>query len=298
MAGHKLADLKVGYACNNNCIHCVIAGLRSYGDRTTAEYKQEMSDARTRADLLVITGGEPTIRKDILDLVSHAAFLGFKRITLQTNGRMFCYMDFASGMASIARIGYVVAIHAPEAGLHDRITQVKGSFGQTVQGMRNLRGLGQDVSAKVVISKLNSGLLPEISHLLASLDVADVCFAFPHPMGNAMVFFDEVVPNITETARSLHKAIDFCDSKGMHVMSEGFPFCLMSGYERCISELNVPEREMNDIRDFYPDFNEIERTKGRAKAPSCASCRHDLSCSGPWKEYPQKFGWSEFVPVR
>jgi len=298
MPTHKLADLKVGYACNNNCIHCVIAGLRPYGDRSTEDYKREMRESRARADLLVITGGEPTIRKDIFDLVSYAAFLGFHRITLQTNGRMFYYDDFASRMGSIARISYVVAVHAPTAQLHDRITQVKGSFDQTVQGIRNLRRLGQDVSGKVVISKLNSGLLPDIARLLVSLEVEDACFAFPHPMGNAMVFFDDVVPNITETSKSLHKAIDVCESNGIHASSEGFPFCLMRGYEDRISELTVPEREMDDIRDFYPDFNERELREGRAKGPSCASCRHNSSCKGPWKEYPQKFGWDEFVPVR
>lgn len=298
MTGHKLADLKVGYACNNNCIHCVIADLRSYRDRTTEEYKQEMRDSRSRADMLVITGGEPTIRKDIYDIVSYASSLGFTHITMQTNGRMFCYMDFAARMSSIARLGYVVAVHSHDAGVHDRITRVNGSFDQTVQGIRNLRRLGQNVSGKIVLSKLNHSSLPELAGLLASLNVEHLCFAFPHAMGNARAFFDDVVPNITETAKSLHRAIDLCRSRGIHAMSEGFPFCLMRGYEDCVSECTVPEREMNDIENFYLDFNEVERKEGRAKGPSCASCKRDSSCIGPWREYPEKFGWGEFVPVK
>jgi hypothetical protein len=38
--------------------------------------------------------------------------------------------------------------------------------------------------------------------------------------------------------------------------------------------------------------------QGKSKRAECRSCRWDARCEGPWKEYPELFGWDEFRPVR
>ena len=40
-----------------------------------------------------------------------------------------------------------------------------------------------------------------------------------------------------------------------------------------------------------------KKEKFRMKGPRCPQCRHYVECEGPWKEYPQIFGWDEFKPM-
>ena len=74
------ADIKVGYSCNNDCIHCVIAGKRrdiirssKKPDRTTEEVFEEIRQAKKNGvSRVVLTGGEITIRSDVFDIVRFA----------------------------------------------------------------------------------------------------------------------------------------------------------------------------------------------------------------------------------
>ncbi len=294
----KVADVKVGYSCNNNCIHCVIANKRNLGDRTTNEYKKEMKGARKNAEMIVITGGEPTMREDIFELVSYAKTLGFQRIFMQTNGRLFSYREFAEKMVGITGIDYVVAIHAHNVKIHDYITRVPGSFEQTVQGIKNLVELKQHVSGKVVISKPNYKFLPDITKLLTRLDVSSINFAFPHPMGNAWRYFDEVVPKISDVAPYVHKAIDLSKSQDSTIFEavEAIPLCFMQGYDKYVAELHMFPVELRDLDYRNFDFEQWRKTEGKLKGPQCVKCKRNSICEGTWREYTKKYGFKEFIP--
>ena len=73
----------------------------------TAQVKQDLELARKNgAEKIVFTGGEPTIRKDILNLVAYAKKIGFSDILIITNGRMCSYPEFmdklvANGLTSL-----------------------------------------------------------------------------------------------------------------------------------------------------------------------------------------------------
>ena len=97
-------DIKLHYACNNRCIHCVIADQRDAAMakrgrdfRTTSEVVAELVDAATKGfDVVTFTGGEPTLRRDLPELVQAAHQLGLK-VGLQTNGRALPMPNGESG---------------------------------------------------------------------------------------------------------------------------------------------------------------------------------------------------------
>ena len=41
------------------------------------------------------------------------------------------------------------------------------------------------------------------------------------------------------------------------------------------------------------DYAAYRRCEGKAKREACAECRWDQECEGPWREYPELFGWDE-----
>ena len=299
------ADIKVGYTCNNHCVHCVIADQRDLArsrrgnvDRGTAEFLREMAEARGRGmSDVVITGGEPTIRKDLDRLMDRARDLGL-RIHVQTNGRMLAYRPLAERLARFDAT-WVVALHGSDEAVHDRVTEVRGSFAQTVGGIGNLRDLEQRVVGKTVLSRLNYVHLPAIVARYRELGVRLVNTAFPHALGSARVRFDEVVPRYRDVVPYVHESCEHFGEE-MVLYFEAIPLCLMVGYERHVAEhacraLARPAIHVQLDSDAR-DWQEARREQKR-KFPTCGTCRHDEACEGPWREYAERYGGEEFVPV-
>lgn len=299
------ADIKLGYTCNNHCIHCVIADqrdraqrIRGSVDRSGAEFRRELADAHRRGmSDIVFTGGEPTIRRDLPQLMEQARALGF-RLHVQSNARMLAYRPFAERLAAFDAT-WVVALHGPDAAVHDRVTEVAGSFEQTVAGIRNLTALGQRVVGKTVLSKVNYAHLPEIVGRLAELGVGLANVAFPHALGSARSRFDEVVPRYRDVMPYVVRAIELHRER-LQLWFEAFPLCLMRGHEEFVAEYACAALKRPAIHKQLDmetrDWREA-RQEQKTKLPGCAACRHDAVCEGPWREYPERFGGDEFEPV-
>ncbi|UCC91403.1 MAG: radical SAM protein, partial [Candidatus Aenigmatarchaeota archaeon] len=294
----KRLDLKVGFSCNNNCRFCVQAHKRNLGDRTTEELKGEMDGGRgTGCEGIVFTGGEPTIRKDIIELVKYAKGIGYRVIQLQSNGRMFSYMDFVKKLIRAGVNEFSPALHGHIPEIHDYLTRSAGAYDQVVQGIRNLRELDQYILTNSVINKFNYKHLPELAQLFVSLKVNQFQLAFIHAIGNALENFDSMVPRKSDVEPYVHRALDIGIWAGKDVMVEAYPFCFMRGYEKYCAERFMPSTEIRYSDLFVEDFERERKKSGKKKFPQCKLCKFDLICEGPWKEYPEKFGDSEFKPV-
>ena len=299
-------DLKVGYACNNRCVHCVIADQRDDAaarrgrtERTTREIVAEMADARKKGFAsLVLTGGEPTLRRDLPALLSAARGLGFA-LGLQTNGRRFADPAYTARLATFP-LTCVVALHGDTAARHDAITRAPGSFEQTVAGLRNLRAAGVRAFVKVVLSKLNAGHASAIVGLAVDLGVPLVNVAFPHALGEARRDFQAVVPRYADVVPDLLTALArYRDQTDLGI--EAVPFCLLPGYEAHVTDqpfrdacVAIEHRQLDqpEARDWRE-----ARAEMKAKPDTCRACRHDARCQGVWREYLDAFGGAELVPV-
>ena len=298
MAGEKRVDIKVGFLCNNNCRFCVQAHKRHLGNKTTEQIKRDLDESRKRCNEVVLTGGEPTIRKDIFELVSYAKDLGYKTIQIQTNGRMLAYKKFCERLIDAGANQFSPALHGCSAEMHDFLTTSKGSFEQIVQGIKNLKSLGQNVITNTVITKPNYRYLPEIADLLVNLKVNQFQLAFVHPAGNAYDNYDLIVPVMSLAAPYIRQGLQIGIDAGVPVMAEAVPPCMIKGYEQYISEKYIPFTEIKEMDFVVEDFKKVRITAGKMKFQQCKECKFDNICEGPWKEYPEKRGNSEFRPVR
>ena len=294
----KRLDLKLGFSCNNNCLSCPQAHRKHLGDLSTEEAKKHLRlGIRDGTNEVVLTGGEPTVRKDILEIVSYAKSLGYKYIQLQTNGRMLSYMPFTRRLVKAGVTEFGPSLHGHTAEIHDYITRFPGAFGQVVRGIRNLRDLDQNILMNSVIHRLNYKHLEDLVQLFIDLRADQAQLAFIHPVGNAWENFDLLVPRKSEAMPFIHRALDLGTQGGMKMMVEAYPFCFMGGYEKYCSELYMPPAEIRDAVGHVRDFDRLRRETGKSKFPQCRNCRFDLVCEGPWKEYPERLGSDEFRPV-
>ena len=293
-------DCKIRFGCNNYCTFCVQGDKRErFDDKSLDKIKGELAEGyRAGARSLVLTGGEPTLHKKIIDIVAHARGLGYTCVQIQTNGRMFYYENFCRSIIAAGATDFSPALHGSRPEIHDFLTGAPGSFVQTARGIKTACKLGVSVETNTVVTKPNTRDLPALAKLLVALGVRQYQFAFVHILGNAEKNKSWLVPRKTVLEPWIKKGLDVGIRAGISVMTEAIPYCFMSGYEKYVAERIIPETMIFDA-DFKVDaFNDYRRNQGKAKGPRCAQCKYCKTCEGPWREYPNMFGWDEFVPVR
>ncbi len=290
-------DVKCGFLCNNRCRFCVQGNKRSiHGDLDTDRILASLDEARTGCDQVCLTGGEVTIKPDFLRIVAHARDLGFSQIQIQSNGRMFADPGFCRETVAAGATEFSLALHGPTPELHDYLTRADGSFRQTTRGIRNLRALGQYVGTNTVITRSNYLHLPTLARLLIHLGVQQYQFAFVHALGTAGENFARIVPRMALVEPYVKQGLGYGRRAGLPVMTEAIPYCFMSGFEEQIAERIIPDTRIYDV-DVLESYTAYRKTEGKQQGPNCPSCRYVAQCEGPWREYPEHYGWDEFVPV-
>lgn len=293
----KRADIKMGFNCNCNCTFCVVGDLLFTGDRPAPEIIKELEEARKTCQGIVFTGGEPTIRKDFLDIVAYAKKLGFTSIQVQTNGRMFAYFPFAVKAIKAGVTEFSPAIHGHTERLHDSLVRAPGSFKEIYQGIVNLKKLKQTLITNTVVVKQNAASLPDIARMLVDLGVDQFQMAYVHGMGYVPRYFERIVPKVSEVAHYIHEAMEVGNKAGIKCMAEAVPFCHMHGYERNVTELYIPQTEIHFEGYTIQDYKTDRMNRGKTRFPQCAHCKWEHICEGPWYEYPAKYGVEEFHPI-
>lgn len=292
-------DIKLGYSCNNNCRFCVLGRGRGRNrDRTTSECKRELEIAKGKsAKKVLLTGGEPTIRKDIFEVVSYAKKLGFREIHIESNGRMFSYPEIAERMIEAGANSFSISLHAHSPELYAYLTRTtEHAFHQAIEGIKNVRSHCKNVSLNSIITKPNYIFLSEIIKIAKNTGIRGINYPFVNPYGSAWDHREEMVPDIMDVVPYLHKAINLAESNKIFVTTEMIPLCLMKGYEEHLVEPTLPDIEIFSLvhRENFRQAKKLSRVKDDA----CKPCRKYLICEGISKHYTDFRGFPRLSPIK
>ncbi|MDE2290662.1 MAG: radical SAM protein, partial [Elusimicrobia bacterium] len=258
---------------------------------------RHLAEGRARgADAVVLTGGEPTLHRALLATARKARALGYRTVQLQTNGRALCYERGCRELADAGVTEFSPALHGSRPEVHDFLVRAPGAWLQTVTGLRNLRRLGLPALANSVVTKSNYRDLPDLARLLVSLGVRQYQFAFVHLAGTAAANASWLVPRKALAAPYVQEGLAVGEAAGVPCFVEAFPPCLLGRHARRASEPSIPRTRVIDAERVTEDYTAYRRERGKAKGPACTPCLHAGSCEGPWREYPELFGWEEFRP--
>lgn len=162
--------------CNLKCVHCYAHAkdMVFENELTTEEGKAVIDDlAAFGSPVILFSGGEPTIRKDLPELADHAVKRGMRAV-ISTNGTLIT-AEMAKVLKEIG-LSYVgISLDGMEE-IHDRFRGVKGSFAKTLEGIKNCQKAGIKVGLRFTINKKNAGEVPQVFDLLEEMDIPRVCF--------------------------------------------------------------------------------------------------------------------------
>ena len=140
--------------CNQKCLHCYAAGqpLSDTAELTTAQWKQALDTLRRiGVPQVTFTGGEPTLRDDLVELVRSAEWFVTR---LNTNGRRLT-PELCAGLYEASLDSVQVTLYSAEGNIHNRLVGVNG-FNDTVQGIRSAVEAGLIVSVNTPLCSLNT----------------------------------------------------------------------------------------------------------------------------------------------
>uniref|UniRef100_A0A7C3J4T2 Radical SAM protein n=1 Tax=Candidatus Methanomethylicus mesodigestus TaxID=1867258 RepID=A0A7C3J4T2_9CREN len=166
-------DLAITYRCDNKCVHCYAGGPRETPELETADWRRVIDKIyEIGIPHIVFTGGEPTLRSDLPDLVMHAEARGL--VTgLVTNGRRLKDASYLRQLIDAGLDHIQVTIESHDERIHDSITGVKGSWRETVEGLKNAITTPCYTITNTTINSLNAGSMKETVSFLHSLGLKE-----------------------------------------------------------------------------------------------------------------------------
>ncbi len=161
--------------CNLRCVHCYAEASMSASDDelTTDEAKALIDDlAEMRAPVLLFSGGEPTMRPDLIELGAYTAETGVRPV-ISTNGTLID-VEMA-GKIKDAGFQYVGVSIDGLRETNDRFRGKRGAFDAALDGLRNCRDAGLKVGIRFTVNKRNYDDLPGILDLLEEEKIPRFC---------------------------------------------------------------------------------------------------------------------------
>ena len=292
-------DLKVGFSCNNNCIHCVVGGKRDTRDLSFEEITSIVDDVPD-GETIQLTGGEISIRKDFAEIVEYCGARNHK-VAIQTNG---------TGLTEevIRRIEpytehVLIAIHSGSPHIHNliiRSREDRDMFSRTLQGLRNLWNSEIPFATQTVISKMNMASLHDtFAFIQKECPGILMHLTYPHPLGEAWENRSLVCPSYKDLKEYIQPCFrDF----GPFLIVEAIPPCYMFPYYQNV-EYNIDaniKKGKDERRGFDPackDKNDFFTSEGitadynlndldsKRMGPRCKDCFYAKECIGVWREY-------------
>ena len=162
--------------CNLKCVHCYAHAKDQVFDNelTTEQGKNLIDDlSQYKVPVLLLSGGEPTIRKDLPELAAYAIEKGMRAV-ISTNGTLIT-QQMARVLKDIG-LSYVgISLDGMEK-IHDRFRGVKGAFRSALEGIKNCQDAGIKVGLRFTINKFNVNEIENIFKLLEDMDIPRACF--------------------------------------------------------------------------------------------------------------------------
>ncbi|MDE2293322.1 MAG: radical SAM protein [Elusimicrobia bacterium] len=298
----KCFDILLNYACQAKCLFCSQdfewrkdKNLMPF--RTAAEtlYKAYKDGYRRMG----FTGGEPTLRKDLPQLIALARKVGYGYVRIQTNGIRLAGFDYTKELVDAGLTFVKFSIHGHDAETHDRLTMIPGSFDACLAAIEHLKRLKVGIGVNIVLNQDNYRHLEAFYELfLLKLGLSNFVIIAPLYEGNMTLNVPAMGVRLSEVAPYVRKAYEVFTRINFPKppLLLHFTPCVLPGYEQQMlgwSAFNTmvvsPQGQHRDL-----DSTAMDHT---VKTEACSKCVYNDRCIGFDASYARYFGTGEIAPL-
>ena len=233
--------------CNQKCLHCYAAGqpLSDTPELTTAQWKEILAKLRAaNVPQVTFTGGEPTLRADLVELVDAAQWFVTR---LNTNGRLLtpelCRRLYEASLDSVQ-----VTLYSHDSAIHNALVGAEG-FDDTVAGIKNAVAAGLSVSVNTPLCSLNEDYAATVR--------------FVHELGVRYVTCSGLIPS---------GSAEGAESRATRLTEEQLTDVL----RRAVTVAEELEMEMDFTSPGWLK-EETLRSLGLTLVPSCGACLSNMA---------------------
>ena len=165
-------DLALTFKCQNNCVHCYAGGPHVTDELGTDDWKKLIDRLHMiGVFILTFTGGEPTLREDLPELLRYAENRG--AVTgLITNGRQLRDKDYVEQLDKAGLDFVQITLESYRPQVHDKMTSSKGSWKETVAGIKNALQTKVYVTTNTTLSKYNASEFLQTMDFIKELGIS------------------------------------------------------------------------------------------------------------------------------
>jgi cyclic pyranopterin phosphate synthase len=292
----RLLDVILGYDCNVACDYCTITPQMRERSLPRGAVLEALADGRRRGFAAVsFTGGEPTLRPDLLGLVRAAVQLGYVDIKLQTNGLLLAAGANLDRLVAAGVTRFHVSIHAHRREAYEALVRRAGTYDAMVAALRGLVARGLDPLAEVILEEDTYRQLPAAVDWLAALGVrkADLWFV---SLTDRNAAHPESMPPMTEVVPVMHEAFARAGEVGLRLRSLHVPRCLLGEDAH-----HAHDPAAAGVRVVTPDATfDLAGSKltGQRHVAACEGCAFESHCPGLRDDYLARYGDAEVARAR
>lgn len=201
--------------CSLRCLHCYAAGQEHAGERelSTEDWKNIIDRLKSiGVPQVTFTGGEPTMRDDLVTLINHAQWFVTR---LNTNGIKltpeYCHALKAASLDSVQ-----ITFYSHDKDVHNKLVGADG-YDRTLDGIKNALSLDMSVSVNTPLCTLNEDYVKTLE-FLRELGITYVTCSGLITTGNAEKPESESLQLSKEKmSEVLTKAVEYCFANGMEI---------------------------------------------------------------------------------
>ena len=296
------------YKCNLDCLFCAGGGKegsKDVRDLTTCEIIEKLDEVVDSNSMVAFSGGEPTLRADLIYLVRYASNKG-ATILLTTNATKLSNFNLALELVDAGVNIFSITLRGHNAKFHDYLTQTKGSFDRTFAAFKNLSclrddyGYHFDIQLKILVTKPIVRHMPQIIELISR--------EFPKPyiieitgiaiVSNAKRNINEIAIKLTDAAPYVRKTIDVGKQYDQTMRVMDIPPCILGdpNYFEYYRPWDNPHH-YDTVDEQYASVNLECKEPELVKGNLCRDCIMYNKCTGVTQSYAEIFGFDELKPI-
>lgn len=278
--------VRVQFHCNQSCRFCFVSTHLPPPPR--ARVHAAIEEIGALGGILVLSGGEPTLDPDLVELVRLGKSRGAREIELQTNAVRLGSGTLARELVEAGVDTAFVSLHGATPQVGDAVTEAPGTFVQTLAGIEALLAAGCRVRINYVLCELNRHEFPAFVDLVGDrFEGAAITVSFVGMSTDLVPRTRALVPRYRDVLPQLADGLRRAARRGVVVGG----FDSMCGLPLCL----VPDehRAFGSLAEVPPGYDRGEFVHPAA----CDGCVLKPRCFGLRRAYAQMYGVHELRPI-